>query len=379
MKKVLLSLLMLALAMPAFAFDIPMADGMKLNMYGQVRMTAAYEGSNASNGLVNTTASDFKMKWQGNSRFGINFSAGNFFANAEMKVTPDAVGQAGFRQFWGGYKMDNGLTIIAGNKTTLSGIQGISNDVYFVDNGLVGFGTAGDTRRPLIMLSYAGVDFSLVANGPDHGALGGYAAGEDYIPRFEVAYNLKLEGLTAKAVASYGLYTQKYTRGGATQPSSYVNINAFHVGVNAKQTIGNMYVGAAAFYSMNGGMYGAVKMLNNAGNDVTNIKPSIAMKANGEAEVLDVNTFGGALVFGMNLSDTLGVEVGGGYQLSSSDQWDEDVTGYAAYVNAPLKLFEGHFVVTPQIGYYGRSTDQNLGGATSVEALIAGAQVKVVF
>ena len=373
MKKVLLSLLMLALAMPAFAFDIPMADGMKLNMYGQVRMTAAYEGTNTSTGQFNATTSDFKMKWQGNSRFGINFSAGNFFANAEMKVTPDAVGSAGFRQFWGGYKMDNGLTVIAGNKTTLSGIQGISNDVYFVDNGLVGFGTAGDTRRPLIMLSYAGVDFSLVANGPDHSnpVAGATAVGEDYIPRFEVAYNLKLEGLAAKAVASYGLYTQKVG-------TSYANINAFHVGVNAKQNLGNMYVGAAAFYSMNGGMYGAVKMLNNAGNDVTNILPSVTIK-NGELEVLDVNTFGGALVFGMNLSDTLGVEVGGGYQLSSSDQWDEDVTGYAAYVNAPLKLFEGHFVVTPQIGYYGRSTDQDLGGATSVEALIAGAQVKVVF
>ena len=68
MKKVLLSLLMLALAMPAFAFDIPMADGMKLNMYGQVRMTAAYEGTNTSTGQFNATTSDFKMKWQGNSR-----------------------------------------------------------------------------------------------------------------------------------------------------------------------------------------------------------------------------------------------------------------------------------------------------------------------
>ena len=385
MKKLLLSVLMLALAVPAFAFDIPMADGMKLNMYGQVRMTAAYEGTNSSNGQFNATTSDFKMNWQGNSRFGINFSAGNFFANAEMKVTPDAVGSAGFRQFWGGYKMDNGLTIIAGQKTTLTG-NGVSSDVYFTDNGLVGFGSVSDARRPMIMASYAGFDVALVTNVIDHSLVdGAEKVGEDYIPRLEVAYNLEMENLTAKIFGSYGLYTEKYTRGGATQPTSYANINAFHVGFDVMPTFGNMYVGLGAFFAMNAGMYGAVAAIDSTGKDLMDLKPSIVLDANGEAEIQDVTTFGGTLVFGMNLTDAIAFEVGGGYQLSTSDAYvdaagdEADVAGYGVYVNAPITLFEGHFVVTPQVGYYGRSTDANLDGATSVEALIAGAQVVVKF
>ena len=378
MKKLLLSVLMLALAVPAFAFDIPMADGMKLNMYGQVRMTAAYEGTNTSTGQFNATTSDFKMNWQGNSRFGINFSAGNFFANAEMKVTPDAVGSAGFRQFWGGYKMDNGLTIIAGQKTTLTG-NGVSSDVYFTDNGLVGFGAASDARRPMIMASYAGLDVALVTNVIDHSLVdGATSVGEDYIPRLEVAYNLEMENLTAKVFGSYGLYTEKVN-------TDYYNINAFHVGFDVMPTFGNMYAGLGAFFAMNAGMYGAVAAIDATGKDLIDLKPTIAPDGNGEFEVLDVTTFGATLVFGMNLTDALAFEVGGGYQLSSSDAYVDaagdksDVVGYGAYVNAPITLFEGHFVVTPQVGYYGRSTDANLDGATSVEALIAGAQVVVKF
>lgn len=82
MKKLLLSVLMVMLAMSAFAFEIPMPDGMSLKMYGQVRVNAVYDYKNLSNDMVDDTdgdGSDFKMNWQDNSRFGINFSAGNFF------------------------------------------------------------------------------------------------------------------------------------------------------------------------------------------------------------------------------------------------------------------------------------------------------------
>ncbi len=394
MKKLLLSMLALLLAVPAFAFEIPMPDGMKLDMYGQVRMTAAYEGSNVSTSIINNTSGDFKMRWQGNSRFGINFSAGNFFANAEMNVQPDQISEKiGFREFYGGYTFENGLTLIAGNKSTLTG-NGISSDVYFVDNGLVGFGTVSDARRPMIMVSYAGLSVAAVANVDNAGvnyynAIGELvvdvngdpaAAGtaETYIPRFEIAYDYESDFMTARVFGTYGLFTQKDVQNG----NKRANINAWHVGIDVIPTFGNMYVGVSAFFGMNAGMYGGVYTLNSAGDDVTEIKPTLAA----DGTVNDVTTWGVAAVFGMSFNDMISMEIGGGYQDSTADNFlsykdgeKVGIAGYAAYIQAPITLMEGYFVITPQVGYYGRSSDYIFEDATSVEALIAGAQIVVKF
>ena len=378
MKKLLLSVLMVMLAMPALAFEIPMPDGMSLKMYGQVRMNAVYDYKNVSNGTTNNIGSDFRMNWQGNSRFGINFSAGNFFANAEMNVKPDQVGEPiGFRQFYGGYTFENGLTLIAGNKSTLTG-NGISSDVYYVDNGLVGFGTASDSRRPMLMVSYAGLSVAAVANIDNTAVENAVNIAETYIPRFEIAYDYESDFMTARVFGTYGLFTQKYGINGTER----ANIHAWHAGFDVMPTFGNMYVGISAFVGMNAGMYGAVYTLDSSGYDVIEIKPSLDVDGN----VNDVLTWGVAAVFGMQVSEMISFEIGGGYQDSTADNfrsYKDDkkvgIAGYAAYIQTPITFAEGHFTLVPQVGYYARQTDYDFQGATSVNALIAGAQVVVKF
>ena len=379
MKKLLFSFLAFAIsAVPVLAFEIPMPEGMKLDMYGQARMTAAYEYSNVSDTTKNIISSDFKMRWQGNSRFGINFSAGNFFANAEMNVKPDQVGEPiGFRQFYGGYTFENGLTLIAGNKSTLTG-NGISSDVYYVDNGLVGFGTASDSRRPMLMVSYAGLSVAAVANIDNTAVENAVDIAETYIPRFEIAYDYESDFMTARVFGTYGLFTQKYGISGTER----ANIHAWHAGFDVMPTFGNMYVGISAFVGMNAGMYGAVYTLDSSGYDVIEIKPSLDVEGN----VNDVLTWGVAAVFGMQVSEMISFEIGGGYQDSTADNfrsYKDDkkvgIAGYAAYIQTPITFAEGHFTLVPQVGYYARQTDYDFQGATSVNALIAGAQVVVKF
>ena len=379
MKKLLFSFLAFAIsAVPVLAFEIPMPEGMKLDMYGQARMTAAYEYSNVSDTTKNIISSDFKMRWQGNSRFGINFSAGNFFANAEMNVKPDQVGEPiGFRQFYGGYTFENGLTLIAGNKSTLTG-NGISSDVYYVDNGLVGFGTASDSRRPMLMVSYAGLSVAAVANIDNTAVENAVNIAETYIPRFEIAYDYESDFMTARVFGTYGLFTQKYGINGTER----ANIHAWHAGFDVMPTFGNMYVGISAFVGMNAGMYGAVYTLDSSGYDVIEIKPSLDVDGN----VNDVLTWGVAAVFGMQVSEMISFEIGGGYQDSTADNfrsYKDDkkvgIAGYAAYIQTPITFAEGHFTLVPQVGYYARQTDYDFQGATSVNALIAGAQVVVKF
>ena len=103
MKKLLLSVLMLALALPAFALDIPMPDGMKLNMYGQARMQAYYQRqeSQKTGAEKVTDKSDLFYNMQSNSRLGWNFSAGSFKANVELNFKQDSISGLGFRQLWG--------------------------------------------------------------------------------------------------------------------------------------------------------------------------------------------------------------------------------------------------------------------------------------
>lgn len=404
MKKLFLSLLFVLLALPSFAFDIPMTDGMSLKMYGQAIMTGVYDYKNVSNGKVNNITSDFRMAWQPNSRFGINFKAGNFFANAELKVMPDQVNQPiGFREFWGGYTFSNGLTIIAGNKTINSTNKNTFRDVYYTDNGLAGFGTLAVTRRPMIMVGYAGLNVALVANSIDMKSVRIFDinnqlsksttdTAEEYIPRIEVAYNLKLSDITGRFAASYALFTEKYAESNNPDyKTSYKNINAFHVAFNLKPTFNNMYFAVGGFYSMNGGMYGLVKTLSTGTQTTTqataNLLPTLKYNENGKAEVQDVHTWGVAAAFGVKITDMVDMEIGGGYQSSMSDGFVDvknsksDVDGYGGYINTQIKFGEGHFVITPQVGYYVRQTDAITlpDNATSIEELLAGAQVKVVF
>ncbi len=403
MKKLFLSLFFIFLAIPVLAFDIPMPEGMSLKMYGQAIMTGVYDYKNISNGKTNNITSDFRMVWQPNSRFGINFKAGNFFANAELKVMPDQVDQPiGFREFWGGYTFSNGLTIIAGNKTINSTNKNTFRDVYYTDNGLAGFGTLAVTRRPMVMLGYAGLNIALVANSMDMKTVrvfdinntlsGSTDTAEEYMPRIEIAYNLKLPDITGRFAASYALFTEKYAENNnQNSKNSYKNINAFHVAFNLKPTFNNMYFAVGGFYSMNGGMYGLVKTLSTGTQTTTqstvNLLPTLKYNEKGKVEVQDVHTWGVAAAFGIKFTDMVDMEIGGGYQSSMSDGFIDaknsksDVNGYGGYINSQIKFAEGYLVLIPQVGYYVRQTDAVTlpDNATSIEELLAGAQIKVVF
>ena len=194
----------------------------------------------------------------------------------------------------------------------------------------------------------------------------------------EIAYDYESDFMTARVFGTYGLFTQKYGINGTER----ANIHAWHAGFDVMPTFGNMYVGISAFVGMNAGMYGAVYTLDSSGYDVIEIKPSLDVDGN----VNDVLTWGVAAVFGMQVSEMISFEIGGGYQDSTADNfrsYKDDkkvgIAGYAAYIQTPITFAEGHFTLVPQVGYYARQTDYDFQGATSVNALIAGAQVVVKF
>ena len=377
MKKLLLSVLMLALALPAFALDIPMPDGMKLNMYGQARMAAYYQRQTEkpNGGEEKITKSDLFYNMQGNSRLGWNFSAGSFKANVELKVVPDSTtsktapvdgtyvvkNNGLFRQFWGAYTFENGLTLTAGNKTTIAGNAGYFNDIYGTDQGLNGYGNIGDVRRPLIMLSYAGLDFAMITNEMDHDKkLGANTVKENYIPRFEVAYNLKMDGLSGKFFAAYGRFNY------ADADKQWIGINSWHVGAHVNPTFGNMYVKVGAYYGQNVGLDGSISM---------SLVPE-AVKNGTDVEVKNTSSFGGALAFGIkDLVPSLSLELGAGYALYTTEVDDvENKSAYAVYLQTPYKVNQ-HVLIIPQVGYYATAQDK----VKDTADIMAGLQLRMLF
>ena len=350
MKKLLLSVLMLALALPAFALDIPMPDGMKLNMYGQARMAAYYQRQDYQDATKTPDKSDLFYNMQNNSRLGWNYSAGSFKANVELKVEPDQKsGAIGFRQFWGAYTFESGLTLTAGNKTTLAGNNGYFNDIYNSDSGLKDYGNIGDNRRPLIMLSYAGLDFAMVTNEKDHVALTDTSAKENYIPRFEVAYNLKMDGLSGKIFASYGRFNYEKELDSTKKTTKFVGINSWHVGAYVNPTFGNMYVKVGAYYGQNVGL---------DGSSSKSYAPVIVVNNAETVDVKNTSSYGAALAFGIkDVVPSLSLEAGAGYAIYTTEEKDKagekikDKKAYAAYLQTPYKVNQ-YVLVIPQVGYY---------------------------
>ena len=241
------------------------------------------------------------------------------------------------------------------------------------------------------MVSFAGLDFAVVANiGPDkHGIVYSYYNGsegittknysaEEYIPRFEVAYNLKFDNFTGKIAGAYGLYTQD-----RETDEKRFNVHAWHVGLTGKYNFGNMYAGSSAFYGRNASMYGAVELIDGEAQRYQTTSNMILDPWLIEDSIADVSTWGATVVFGVNVSEMIALEVGGGWQQSYADFFRNDkgdktvVNGYGVYVQAPIKFGEGHFVITPEVGYFGRMSDAI--DRRSMEELLAGVQVKVLF
>lgn len=390
MKKLLLSVLMVLMAVPAFAINVyNTPEGDKVDLYGSIRMAAAYQNSQGyTNGTWKTAKSDLYYQMFATSRFGMLFNVGKLFGNVEFNFNMDGSGATnlGFRQLYAGYDFGNGHKLTFGQKTILTGSSAAFADYFFGDNSFAGFGVLSAVRRPTIVYSYYGLDLGFVVNtdvlnksfgtAPDT-----YTPGETYIPRFEIAYNFKATNLTGKVGASYGLFTEKSAATGA-----YKNINAFHVVALVQPKFGAGYMNATAFYSMNAAMYGIVKSLQLSGGNAGTVQTADVMptiSANGK--VNDVHSWGVALEGGYNFTDYAGMIIGAGWQMNMSKRYqgtdgkNHDLNSYGVYVQAPFKLNK-YMKIIPAVGYF-NSFYSNTTKDTRVEmgTLLAGAEFKVDF
>ncbi len=423
MKKVLLTLIAVLMAVPAFAIEVYNNGENAVDIYGTLRGYIGY--GHGVDGVSDTTDDNFLYGIQGNSRIGVRLKVGNFSGQVElgaveatlygrrnkkeiiMDVELGAVeatlygrstgSNVGLRQAWGAYSFGNAGALLAGKTDTPTAMGGFISDIMDTDGGLNGFGgsTTG-SRRFQIQYNVAGLSIALIENdmayGPgvsygytdggetktptkkngDGGVSYGYTDGGETIPRLGLSYTYKNPSLLVKVAATYSALNG--TINAPVSDTRWATVHAFGVALGLKPTFmdGKMWLSVLARYGMNEELYGEAKTVYNGGLMAhSSIDNYVGVQADGTVD--NVQRAAVALELGYNVNDMIAVIVGGGYQHSMIDALTYDVGSYAVFLQAPIKI-SGNFALIPQFTYTGTRLDSD-----NKDSLVLAMQARITF
>lgn len=419
MKKVLLTLLAVFMAVPAFAIEVYNNGDNSVAIYGTVRGYLGYGMGTTSSETYNngvTTKGDptynHNMLYglQGNSRIGTNIKIGNFSGQIELGANERTMYNAkdqqsntvGFRQAWGAYTFGNGSKLLFGKTDTPTAMSGFNSDIYDTDGGLNGFGgTATGSRRFQIQYSIAGLTLALIEDDLADTSISGFTEGKNgnktiYTPRAGISYTFKNDSLLVKLAATYTAVNGSYNKtGDTTGKLSWTNLHAGGVTLGVKPQFGNMWVGFVARYGVNEDLYGEAKTLVNEGvYEHTKINPKVTMSDKNDGSFNNIHRAGAALEFGMKATENFTAILGAGYQ-ATIEELNEKAHlkseslvyhSYAVFLQGQY-AFSPNFALIPQVAWYGtvKSKNEEPKQGTKYEetnsfgGLLVGAQFRVTF
>lgn len=381
MKKVLLTLIAVLMAVPAFAIEVYNNGENAVDIYGTLRGYIGY--GHGVDGVSDTTDDNFLYGIQGNSRIGVRLKVGNFSGQVELgaveatlygRPAGSDVSNVGLRQAWGAYSFGNAGALLAGKTDTPTAMGGFISDIMDTDGGLNGFGgsTTG-SRRFQIQYNVAGLSIALIENDMAYGpGVSGYTDGGETIPRLGLSYTYKNPSLLVKVAATYSALNG--TINAPVSDTRWATVHAFGVALGLKPTFmdGKMWLSVLARYGMNEELYGEAKTVYNGGLMAhSSIGNRVGVQADGTVD--NVQRAAVALELGYNVNDMIAVIVGGGYQHSMIDALTYDVGSYAVFLQAPIKI-SGNFALIPQFTYTGTRLDSD-----NKDSLVLAMQARITF
>lgn len=377
MKKVLLTLIAVLMAVPAFAIEVYNNGENAVDIYGTLRGYIGYV--HGVDGVSDTTDDNFLYGIQGNSRIGVRLKVGNFSGQVELGAVEATLygrsngSNVGLRQAWGAYSFGNAGALLAGKTDTPTAMGGFISDIMDTDGGLNGFGgsTTG-SRRFQIQYNVAGLSIALIENDMAYGPVNGYTDGDETIPRLGLSYTYKNPSLLVKVAATYSALNG--TINAPVSDTRWATVHAFGVALGLKPTFmdGKMWLSVLARYGMNEELYGEAKTVYNGGLMThSSIGNNVGVQADGTVD--NVQRAAVALELGYNVNDMIAVIVGGGYQHSMIDALTYDVGSYAVFLQAPIKI-SGNFALIPQFTYTGTRLDSD-----NKDSLVLAMQARITF
>lgn len=377
MKKVLLTLIAVLMAVPAFAIEVYNNGENAVDIYGTLRGYIGY--GHGVDGVSDTTDDNFLYGIQGNSRIGVRLKVGNFSGQVELGAVEATLygrstgSNVGLRQAWGAYSFGNAGALLAGKTDTPTAMGGFISDIMDTDGGLNGFGgsTTG-SRRFQIQYNVAGLSIALIENDMAYGTVNDYTDGGETIPRLGLSYTYKNPSLLVKVAATYSALNG--TINAPVSDTRWATVHAFGVALGLKPTFmdGKMWLSVLARYGMNEELYGEAKTVYNGGLMAhSSIDNYVGVQADGTVD--NVQRAAVALELGYNVNDMIAVIVGGGYQHSMIDALTYDVGSYAVFLQAPIKI-SGNFALIPQFTYTGTRLDSD-----NKDSLVLAMQARITF
>lgn len=367
MKKVLLTLAAVLMAVPAFAIEVyNNGEDTSVEIYGTARGYVGY-GHSATDDGVNVPDNDnFLYGLQGNSRIGTKFKVGNFAGQVELGANENTLtfGQGkvgvGLRQVWGSYTFGNAGTFVAGKTDTPTSMSGFSSDIMDTDGGLKGFGgNSTSNRRFQMAYRVMGLDIAIIEDEMSSSAanINGFTDNANaYIPRLAIAYTYKGANLMAKIGATYSALN-----GTITTPTNadtrWTTIHAFGIVAGVKPTFmdGKLWLAIQARYGMNEELYGEAGTYENLGAFGHTAYGNNLMTVDGDGTVNNTSRVNVGLELGYKVTEAFSAILGGGYQLTMNEvSGFENINSYGAYVQIPYAVSK-NFSLIPQISYFGTS------------------------
>ena len=413
MKK--LTILLAAVALVCFSVPAMAVDW---NFYGNARMATYYTSTDYGDftNPSKTDNEDAELDWsfQGNSRIGANIKAENLKAQFEFGVTSDSSGggNVSARRLYGVWDFGQGYLKVGKDYTPVS--QFISGQVFDADLGLLGIGTQYGNREGQVAFGFGGFEIALiqphttliagmkssgtsvylstygvfVSSQPTAGKFKGDV--DAVLPKFEAKWGMSFDAWNFTVMGGYQYYSiqdvTSFTNPGSTGD---VDVTSYVIGGDVGFNFGPAYVKGSASWGQNignaaWGIPGGVSGRNGGFADGgipesgstgwTTYQGGYAVW-DGDDGTNDTNTFMGALVAGLKVSDMLSFEAGFGYRYDDPDKAD-DVQPWAVYLQSVIALAPGVYVI-PEAGYY--DFDQDSSGADTGSLFYIGGKWQINF
>jgi hypothetical protein len=362
------------------------------NFYGNARMATFYW----SEDLDDNGGKDAELDWdlQGNSRVGANIKAENITARFEFGVNESSVSS---RRLYGVWNFGAGKMKVGKDYTPVS--QFISGQVFDGDLGLLGIGTQYGSRHGQISFSFGGFEIALVNPNASllsnmqitttgelvviTGSGGGVATDvsvatastgdvDEVLPKMEAMWGMSFDTWNFNLMGGFQYYSIEDVESLETGKKDDIDVYSWTIGADAGFNFGPGYVKGAVSYGQN---------IGNANWGIPSAAGGTSGQGglaiwDGDDDTNDTDTFMGALVAGIKVSDMLSFEAGAGMRSDNNDDGIKKTTPWAAYVQSVIALAPGVYVI-PEVGYF--DFDDNADGDKAGSMFYLGGKWQINF
>ncbi len=310
------------------------------NFYGSARVSTFVVD------LDSTDNTSFEEALQGNARIGATVKVSDSLTGGFEYGASD--GNANIRKLYGEWDFGAGSLLVGQTYTPMNLFY--NNQVYGVDNNMLGQGSIYSGRKAMLRLKFGGFQIAAVApQSTDFGNDGSWDADaaaqkdkwttETNLPGIEASYKAKFNNISVAVLGGYNTFEVTDTK------SEEYDVDTWVVGVGAKADFGPLYIASNFYAGENAG-----HMIEVSVDGTIDGGGGLARIDEAAGKIYDNDVLGLLLVAGYKLNDMFTFEAGYGFAETELDKAGEpEDQAQTYYIQSTITLAPGVYVI-PEIG-----------------------------